>query len=166
MDAILSRSRSVLASETALSVNGVEASSQNPSQLILHDTTAIAGLGGPVGLLIAFSFEKNLLDAIFERFTDDIDVPDDEIPIYRREAAAEIINIILGHCTMDMKYVDQTITLSPPVVVDQAKSIRRPKDAVFANMRIATDEGNLDVSIVGPKQLFDEKMNYIKESAE
>jgi len=158
MDSILERTRAVLASETGLTVTGIERIDGDADRLELHDITAIVGLGGPLSLLVAFSFENPLLDAMFRRFTADIEVPEDEIDLYMRETAAEIVNTILGLCTTDA-HQDQIIRLSPPLIVDDARGISRPKNAVFASMCIHTAQGCVDVSIITPRELIDRDLD-------
>lgn len=162
MDAVLARTRWMLHSEIGLEVVAVEAIRRDVPRLDLHDMTAIAGFGGPVGLLIAFSFQHSLCEALFASFTKGLDIPADETELYVRETLAEIVNTILGLCTGDIRGVDHAVTLSPPVILEDAKSIRRPRDAVFATMRMRTDKGIADVNFVGPRELFDDKLNYLQ----
>ncbi len=163
MQSVLKRTRSVLGTDMAVVVTGAHAQDCGLTALDLHDTTAIAGLSGPVQLLIAFSFSAQLLEVLFERFTADIRIPDDERDLHLRETAAELANIVLGRCTADLQIVDRAIVLTPPVVIDGARRILRPKHAVFASMRIDTEHGHLDVSFVGPPELFDSQLNILKE---
>lgn len=160
MQAILAHTRDVLDSEAVIGVDGAATFDCDAKKLELHDITAIAGLGGPVSLLIAFSFEGRLLDAIFRRMTEDIVVGDEEKTLYIRDTAAEITNTVLGLCTHELQSIEAAISLSPPVVVEDARYIQRPANAVFASMKIQTEHGFLDVSIVGPRELFDAHMNY------
>lgn len=160
MQSILAQARYVLENEADLHVEGAEAVECDVKRLQLHDITAIAGLGGPISLLIAFSFERRLLDAVFERVTRDIEVAEDEVDTLVRDAAAETVNTILGLCTADFQNIEKTVSLSPPVILDDARCIHRPKNAVFASMRIRTERGYLGVGLVGPRDLFDDRLNY------
>ena len=160
MASILARTRKVLHSEAVLEVLGAEAFDCDVAKRQLHDLTAIAGLGGPISLLIAFSFDASLIEAIYQRITSDIEVPDGEEALYRRETAAEIVNTILGLCTSDFQEIEQTIALSPPVILEDARCIHRPKNAVFASMRVRTERGIVTISFVGPRELFDDHLNY------
>ena len=160
MASILEQTRRVLHSEAAVEVLGAETFDSDVSELQLHDLTAIAGLGGPISLLIAFSFERSLIEAIYQRFTADIGVPEGEEALYRRETAAEIVNTVLGQCTGDFRGIEQSIALSPPVIMEDARCIHRPKSAVFASMRVRTVQGVVTVSLVGPRELFDDHLNY------
>ena len=160
MASILGQTREVLAAEAVITVEGAETFDCDVRRLQLHDMTVIAGLGGPISLLIAFSFERSLIESIFERVTADIEVPGDETDLYRREAVAEIVNTILGLCTADLQNIEESIALSPPVILEDARCIHRPKNAVFASMRIRTEKGIVSVSFVGPRELFDDQLNY------
>ena len=160
MASILAQTREVLAAEAVIAVDGAETFDCDVTKLQLHDMTVIAGLGGPISLLIAFSFEQSLLEALFLRVTADLGVPPDEEDLYRRETAAEIVNTILGLCTTDFQNIEESIALSPPVIIEDARCIHRPKNAVFANMRIRTERGIVSVSFVGPRDLFDDHLNY------
>ncbi len=160
MQSILTQTRSVLEQEAGLVVEGAEAVECDVKRLQLQDVTAIAGLGGPISLLIAFSFERRLLQAIFERVTRGIEVAPDEVDMHVRDAAAETVNTILGLCTADFQNIERSVSLSPPVILDDARCIHRPKNAVFASMRIRTGRGYLGVGLVGPRDLFDDRLNY------
>ena len=160
MQSILTQTRYVLEQEAALVVEGAEAVECDVKRLHLHDITAIAGLGGPISLLIAFSFERRLLQAIFERVTLDIEVSPDELDMHVRDAAAETVNTILGLCTADFQNIEKSVSLSPPVILDDARCIHRPRNAVFASMRIRTEHGYLGVGLVGPREMFDQHLNY------
>ena len=133
--------------------------------LALRDLTVIIGVGGGIGLLVALSFPKRLADLLFDRLTGGINIPADEKELYRRDAAAETANVILGHCTADLETCARPISISPPVVLGEEKQIQRAKNAVLHKTAIVTDFGNLDISVIGPKELFDAGLNYVKEAS-
>jgi CheY-specific phosphatase CheX len=160
MDSVLARTRMVLAEEADVILEEAESFRCDANELHLQDMTAIAGLGGPISLLIAFSFELRLLDAIFEQITQGITVTEDERPLLIRDTAAEMVNTILGRCTADIQIINQSITLSPPVIVEDARCIHRPKNAVFASMRVRTDKGYVSVGILAPREMFDDQLNF------
>lgn len=159
MDAVFGRTRAFLEQETNIIVNRAVPSQGDVDMLFLHDMTAIVGLGGHVNALIAFSFEQRLLEAIFAAYTADIEVPENDRELYMRETSAEVVNIIAGHCTTDAARHNHLISLSPPIILQEARHIARPKSAVFASMRLETLQGVIDVSFVGPRELFDEHLN-------
>lgn len=163
MTSALDRTRKFFKEELGIEIASATPSIGDVKTLALHDITAIIGVGGAVNLLIAFSFSRSLRDKLLAKFTSDLVVPPEQKGLYARETAAEIVNIVMGHCTIDLQSLDGAITLSPPVIIEKAKSIRRPKNAVFANLRIETEFGCADINFVGPRGLFDEYLNYIQQ---
>jgi CheY-specific phosphatase CheX len=159
--ATLERTRSYLAEEFGIEVNEITRDRGDIEMLAIHDMTAIVGVGGPVNLLVAFSFERRLADVLYERMTDGIDVEPGEEDLYRGSVVAEIVNTVIGNCTADFQQSDQRISLTPPVVLDQTKRIQRMKNATFISRTVHTDFGCLDINLVGPTELFDDKLDYV-----
>ena len=135
---------------------------EDVDQLVLHDVTAIVGVRGINNIRIAVSFEQAVLDEIMSRYTADISVPANQTQLYRRETAAEIVNILVGHCTIDFQKPDMLISLTPPVIVERPRSIQRPAGAVFKRLALRTEFGPLDINFVGPGELLDEQLQYVK----
>jgi CheY-specific phosphatase CheX len=160
LKSILSRTRYVLSEDAGIEVRDVSSVNCAVDKLHLHDLTVLAGLGAPVNVLVAFSFEGALVDALFEGMAGGLDLDMSEADLYRGECAAEAINMVLGLSTADLQSEEMTISLSPPVVLDNTRWIHRHRNAYFASMRLTTDRGFLDVSVVGPRELFDDRMNY------
>ncbi len=160
LSSILARVKYVLGEEANIEVREVLSIDSAVDKLHLHDMTVLAGLGSPVNVLVAFSFEEDLVVGLFEGMAEGLELDGEDIDLYKEECAAEAINIVLGLSTADLQSEDITISLSPPVVLDNARWIHRHKNAHFACMRLTTDRGFLDVNVVGPRDLFDERMNY------
>ncbi len=160
--ATLARTRSYFEEEFAIGVDDVSQDRGDIDMLDIHDLTAIVGVGGPVNLLVAFSFEQRLVDTLFQRMTADIDVPAGEEDVYRSAAAAEIVNTIIGNCTSDFQQQDRGIALTPPVILNKAKHLQRMKNAVFVSRTLNTEFGCVDINLVGPTELFDDSLNYVK----
>lgn len=159
--ATLARTRSYLAEEFGIDVRRISRDSGNIELLAIHDLTAIVGVGGPVNLLVAFSFERELANVLYQRMTEGMDVAPGEEDLYRGSVVAEIVNTVIGNCTADFQQADQRISLTPPVVLDQAKRIQRMKNATFISRTVHTDFGCLDINLVGPTELFDDKLDYV-----
>jgi CheY-specific phosphatase CheX len=160
MDAVFARTRAFLQDETGVALIRTTSRWGELEAVALHDVTAIAGVGGGLNLLIAFSFSTGLLERLFMRVTDGLDIPADEHDIYVRDTASEVVNIILGRCTADLADSDRAISLSPPVLIEEAKSIRRVRNALFASLCLETEHGAVDINFVGPRELFDPALNY------
>lgn len=159
--ALLARTCSYLAEEFGVEVSEVSRDRGDIELLAIYDLTAIVGVGGPVNLLVAFSFERKLADVLYERMTEGIEVESGEEDLYRGSVVAEIVNTVIGNCTADFQQAGQSISLTPPVVLDQAKRIQRMKNATFISRTVHTDFGCLDINLVGPTELFDDKLDYV-----
>jgi len=160
MSSILQQTSAVLAAEGMARIDGFDVHDLGLETVMLHDITAVAGFGVPVGLLIAFSFDQTLLGDILDKATASLPVPEEERELYLRETAAEVVNTVLGLCTADFQLKETAVSLSPPVVMEGARSIQRRGDAVFASMDIHTDKGAVSVNLFGPRHLFDDRLNY------
>jgi CheY-specific phosphatase CheX len=163
MQCAIGRTRSYFESEFQIGVNETGAGGGDLDSLTLLDMTAIIGMGGDVNLLIAFSFQDSLINTLYERMTSDFDVLPDEVEMYREAAAGEVVNTILGHCTIDLqKKGSQAISMTPPVVLDRVKTIRRMKNAMFYTQGLDTTLGLMTISLVGPRELFNTCLDYAK----
>lgn len=160
MYSILTQTSMFLAGDGAARIDGFDVHAVGGESVSLHDITAVAGFGVPVGLLIAFSFDQTLLDSILDRTTADMPVPEDERELYLRETAAEVVNTVLGLCTADFELKEVAVSLSPPVVIEGTRNIQRRGDAVFASMEVLTNHGAVSVNLFGPHHLFDDYLNY------
>lgn len=159
----IARTRNYFKSEYGISVTEVNSGSGDLNSLDLLDMTAIIGMGGRVNLLIAFSFNEDLINALYKRMTDGFDVQPDEVEMYREAAAGEVVNTILGHCTIDLQKVDgPIISMTPPVILERVKAIRRMKNEMFYTRSLNTDFGRMNISFVGHQALFDRRLDYVK----
>jgi CheY-specific phosphatase CheX len=120
------------------------------------DMTVVIGLSGPVNALVAFSFDNDLVNQLLEIETAGLDIPGDELDIYRHDVLAETVNIVLGHSTGTLARMGETIGLTPPIVLEGKGSFRRPKGALFSCVSYKSAYGVLDIYIISPKNIFDE----------
>jgi CheY-specific phosphatase CheX len=165
MKAVVWRTCNVLERECAITVTETSTELRDIEVLALHEATIIVGIGGAVSLLIAFSFRRRLLDRMCDRYTHGIDISDHGRDFYLKETAAEIVNTIVGLCMGDFHDGTELITLSPPAIIDQARSIRRPRHAVFSCVTLKSASGSVDINFVGPRHLFDERLNPVAKGA-
>ena len=163
MESIISKTRDYFDREFHIKMIGVDSGVGGLDTLVLKDITAIIGMGGAVNLLIAMSFDKGMINALFDRMTADINIQPDEIVKFRKATAGEVVNTILGHCTGDLQGLDRLgITMTPPVIIDEAKNIHRSKDAMFYTQSMHTEFGHVDINLVGPRELFNIYLEYVK----
>lgn len=163
MQFAIARACSHFDSEYGIRVTEADSGGGDLESLNLLGMTAIIGMGGSVNLLVAFSFQEGLIDVLYRRMTHGFEVRPDEVEMYREAAAGEVVNTILGHCTIDLQKPDRpVISITPPVILDQAKTIRRMKNAVFYTQILNTDFGRMNISLVGPRELFNSRLDYAK----
>lgn len=163
MRSVIARTRSHFESEYGIGVTETGAGGGDLDSLTLLDMTAIIGMGGSVNLLIAFSFQEGLIDTLYRHMTSEFEVNPDEVEMYREAAAGEVVNTILGHCTMDLQQAEgPIISMTPPVILDRVKTIRRMKNAMFYTQTMHTVTGCMAISLVGPRELFDTHLDYAK----
>jgi hypothetical protein len=160
MYSILQQTSAVLAGEGLARIDGFDVHDVGAEAANLHDITAVAGFGVPVGLLIAFSFDHTLLGGILDKTVAAMPISEEERPLYLRETAAEMVNTVLGLCTADFQLQETVVSLSPPVVMEGARCIPRRGDALLASMDIHTDKGAVSINLFGPHELFDDCLNY------
>lgn len=165
MQSILTRTRAYFESEFGIGMNETDSNAGHVDEITLFNMNAIIGVGGVVNLLIVFSFKDGLLNTLYERMTDGLDIQADEVEMYHEEAAREVVNIILGHCTIDLQKLDSrgVIVMTPPVILDRVKTIRRMKEAMFYTQNMDTEMGGMTVSLVGPINLFNKKLDYVSQ---
>lgn len=161
MAAVLTRARAYLQDEVGLAVTRARPTIGNMDALQLRAVTAVVCTGGPVKLLIAFSFERRLLEWLREQAIRSIEVAPSERDLFLRETAAETANFILGHATADLAEDGNDVTLSPPVVISEGRRILRPKKAMFATIELSTSYGIVDLDFIGPMELFDRHLNVL-----
>jgi len=118
------------------------------------------GVGSKAGLYIAFSYDDALIRMLAKLYTAGISVGPDEEELYVGETASDVVNVIVGNITAELAKPEEIITLSPPVLVAGARTIRGHRKTTVAVLTLSFAEGALDVEFVGPKILFDERLNY------
>jgi CheY-specific phosphatase CheX len=124
------------------------------------DMTVVIGLSGPVNALVAYSFDNDLVNHLLEIETEGLEIPGDELDIYRHDVLAETVNIVLGHCTGDLARAGEPIGLTPPIVLEGKGSFRRPKGALFACVNLKTPYGILDIYTISALNSSDEYFSF------
>ena len=132
-------------------------------KLDLRPVTAIMSAAGGLKLYLAYSFDVSLLDAAFVAYTEGLDIAEDEREDAIQETAGDIINIIVGNALADIAGSGPAIILSPPIILTEAKSVMRHRAAKFVSAELAAQPGVLSIHLIGPGELFDDSLEYVKE---
>ena len=112
--------------------------------LQLRDLTAFVAVGGEVNVIVGFSFDRALIDAVSAKFTEDIDVPADEKDVYLNDTASEVLNTIIGVAISHIG-CRRMLKMSPPLLVNGGQSIRRSEGALFVSITLTAPIGAMDV---------------------
>lgn len=116
----------------------------------LRDITAMVGISGAKGALIAFSFDRPLAEKLTEVMTHSFKLADDEYEEMLTETVLEATNTIVGHCTADLSLDGETIAITPPVVITSLASVHTAKDSPFRRLTADTPYGRMDITIAIP----------------
>ena len=158
--AVTTRNISYLKNEADLEVIKVTHTLQSLKWLKLRDLTSLVGIGGALGMYIAFSFEKNVIRKIFEVYTQELEVEPEMESAYIEETAGDVVNVIIGNALADLPDNVPSITLTPPIVMSEAKRISRHKDAYFYMSVFLTEYGKMSIMYIGPKDFFHDNLEY------
>lgn len=156
------QTKNYLTCEAGIEVTEVKRATCDLDRLNLKQSTAVIGVGGDFGALIAFSFPEEMVDVLYDRLTAGIAVPAGEEALYRREAVTEMANIIMGNCAARFSADGGRVSMSPPVLLEESKPIPRMKNAIFDSVSMVTLHGSFDINLVGPYDMFDAHLNYIQ----
>lgn len=162
MKAVSERAVDFFLDELGIPLRHASHNSESVQEFKLRYLTSLLVLGGgSVKLYLAFSFDEPLIEHAFNIYADGIDVAEGERAGYVQETAGDIINIIVGNATAQFAARGPVITLSPPIVISEAKSICCHKDTQFYTTSLEAESGKMDIFCIGPKELFDEPMNSL-----
>lgn len=116
----------------------------------LLDLTAMIRLGGLVNLLAVFSFQASLVNAVYEWMTVGFQDRPEEVEAQREAAIGELVNTVLGHCTIDLQHLDRAgISMTPPVILDRTHVFPEMNSTVLGTHCLNSVYGRLTISLVG-----------------
>ena len=157
---LATRAQSYLADQADIDVTEVHAATENVDRLKLRPSTSVIGVGGSVGMLVRFQFFAGDHKRPLQRLTGDIAIPPDQEATYRDAVVTEAANVIIGNCTADFTKDGGHVSISPPLMLDNTKSIHRANNALFGTISMVTSNGSFEIHMIGPKDMFDEQLNY------
>ncbi|MFP5259970.1 MAG: chemotaxis protein CheX [Acidobacteriota bacterium] len=163
LDALTRRTRAFFQDELGLATTAAALHFDDVQKLDLRHLTAILSATGQLKLYLAYSFDAKLIEAAFAAYTADLDIAEDEREDAVQETAGDIINIIVGNALADVAATGPAIALSPPIILTEAKSVMRHRGAKFASAELTADVGALAIHLIGPGELFDDALEYVKE---
>lgn len=160
MQAIGKRTIEFLKEELEIPVNRVRQAGEDVVRMQLRALTSILALDAEFRLLVAFSFDERLAEQVLRASAAGLEITDEERAEMREEAVAEMINIVAGNAITGLAAAGKTINITPPIVINEAKTITRHKGATFRTIEITTAHGMMDINFVGPKDIFTMNLDY------
>ena len=163
IEALVARTEAFFREELGILITDRAFQSDDVHKLDLRRITAIMSATSSLKLYLAYSFDAPLIEAAFAAYTADLDIAEDERDDAIQETAGDIINIIVGNALADVAATGRAIALSPPIILTEAKSVMRHRGAKFASAELAAQAGSLAIHLIGPGELFDDALEYVKE---
>ena len=121
----------------------------NPEVVMLKNFTVNIGVGGALSVLFVVSYDESLVIQLAKAFAYGEISPEEEEEV-RESVASEIANIVLGNAIPHFPNDGKGVTITPPIIIRNAKSIGVGKQAKIAAIIIATEYGEMCINIVWP----------------
>jgi chemotaxis protein CheX len=157
LDVLILQSRLFLSEDMAIDIKSIDIVDDSIDKLILNDYTSMIGTGGMLNIMIIISFEKKLLDHLVKLFMDDEDVEDDEKDEVYNSVSGETINTIVGLALSTFPNRGKGVTITPPIIINDASNIKKYKNSKIVTANIATKYGNMCISAMGSEDLIKQK---------
>ncbi len=162
--AVTARCVSFLQEEMGLAVEAVTCQLKGVTRLVLRDLTALVSVGGSPGVYIAFSFDEPAIRYIFRTYTHDLNLDPEQEAQHMAKTAADVVNTIVGNALAKVHGQIAAISMTPPVVLAETKSLVIHRDAYFYLVDVRTNLGDIDIMYIGPKALFDEMLQPVRNA--
>jgi len=162
MQCLAQGTQSFLQAEAGVSVTRIDCRYEPVNILKLSYLTSLISVNSSINMFFAFSFEKDLIFSILRQMTQGLDYPEEETPDYLESAATEMLNIVVGNTAEFFAPGGERVTFSPPIVIQEARNMIRTQGTTFYSSVVQTSQGNLYIHLIGPRQLFDEQLNYLE----
>ncbi|MBF0242748.1 MAG: chemotaxis protein CheX [Desulfamplus sp.] len=155
MDIISTRTVDFFNEEMGIAVNEQDIRLVENNRLELNYLTSVVTVGSTPHIFVIFSYTKNIIDKIFDIYTEELEILDEERLEYVEETAGDIVNIIVGNSIADFENNGIAISLSPPIVISNAQSIAKSRSVKFFVNNLKTSNGDMSIFCVCPNELFE-----------
>lgn len=155
---ILNRLKDFLEKDMKIKVLDDESEIIDSKHIVLKENTVFIGTGGSIQLFITMGYEKELLEKLVDIFYVGDILDEKEFLEMQESVACEISNTVIGNAIKN-PIDDSIIHITPPVLIHDAKSLTKYKDSIILKTDITTELGNIQMTVIGPKELFLDKLN-------
>ncbi len=156
---LIDRASKFLREEASIQVNQVVQTLDSLDSLEIESVTSILTVEDFHKTIVAFSYQKPLLEAIFKKYAEGLQVSPEEYSSFLEETAGDMINIIIGNALADFQKPGMAFNLSTPIIINEAKSIFRYKKSELITARLTTEWGSMLIICVTPGAYYDRRLN-------
>lgn len=150
VDRLLHRARQFLETEGKVPVRNVQLLQGEADRMELKDLTSILTVEDRLKLIVAFSFDRTLMEAVFRGYTEGVSVAPEEKTLLMEETAGDCINIVVGNALEDFQLPGYAFQVSTPIIINEGKSIQRYKQSKLTSGEIQTEKGSMLVLCITP----------------
>ena len=125
--------------------NFMEIEKKNKKNIKPYDITSMLYIDDEPKVLVAISFERQIIDEIFKGYTQEIEVEVDRIEEYIQATAGDIINLAVGRVLDEFGNNERSYLITTPITIDSAKSISCIKELFIYVGTINTKFGLLSI---------------------
>jgi chemotaxis protein CheX len=127
----------------------------SPQTIELESKTILIGTnGGELNTLFAVSYSPKLLDYLMRTLNYGEILPEEEEELLEA-TACELVNTIIGNAISDFPDQGKGISLTPPIVLNELKSISKRDDSHIIVANINTEYGNFMINLIWPQFMFE-----------
>jgi CheY-specific phosphatase CheX len=114
----------------------------------LKKYTTMIGIGGSLNLLFYTTYDDELLDNLTKKLAYG-EIGEGEFTQLRESASGEIANMIVGHSIGDFPSRGEGVSITPPVTIEDAKSIIKTNDTRMVTATLSTPYGKMEFNVIG-----------------
>lgn len=154
VEALLERTKAFLMDEGNIAIEQTFMDLSESHSLVLKTLTSIINIEDSAKMVVALSFDRELIYKIFESYSAGIEIHEDEVPMYVEETAGDMINIVVGNVLAKFQQPGHAFVISTPLIVNEAKSISKYKNTRFYSAEIKTEAGSLSIYCITPGESY------------
>ena len=149
LDSLLLQTKLFLQEDMGLEILEIETIRADCEALSLKNHPSMIGVGGKLNLMTVISFDDQLLNKLVELFMDGEEVAAEELDDVMESVTGEIINTILGLSIPTFPNRGKGVTITPPITINDASTLKKHKNSKIVSAQIDTNFGSLSISAIG-----------------
>jgi CheY-specific phosphatase CheX len=150
LKAIVERSELFLNDEMGIETT-FEGSYRPVEKIELKKYTTMIGIGGSLNLLFYTTYDALLLDNLTHKLAFG-EIDEEEFFHLRESASGEIANMIVGHSIGDFPQGGRGVSITPPVTIEDAKSILKTNGTMMVTAILSTPYGKMEFNVIGSQR--------------